>query len=470
METAALDIARTQFAVTTVFHMTWPLLSIGLSLMMVVMEILWLRTGNETYYRQIRFWSPIFLLTFGIGVASGVPLEFQFGTNWSRFSAAAGDFFGNVLAYEAAMSFALEAAFLAVFVFGWNRVSRGVHLFSGVMVAFGASLSAFWIMAANSWMQTPAGARMEGGRIVITDYFRALFSPDLPIAFAHIWAAAVETTLFFVCGVCAWYIIRKRNVSFFLQTFKVMAVVGIIVAPLQIFLGDASGLTVIRHQTAKAAAFEAHWVTNEPGVPASWVAVAWPDRDAQSNRWEIKIPYMLSLLATHTLRGQVTGLRDIPVGEQPPVTLPFYAFRIMVLLGVAMILLVAWALWKWLRKELREEAAPKHRVFWTLWIWALPAGFIATDCGWIVREVGRQPWVIFGILRTRDAVSPVGAAVSAASLALFIAAYTCLLGLFILFTRRILEKGPDLTSPLPAYRARNRAVRPGDAETSEGRM
>ena len=466
MTNPALDIARTQFAVTTAFHMLWPLLTIGLSLMIVGLEILWLRTGGETYYRQVRFWSKIFVLAFGIGVASGVPLEFQFGTNWSRFASATGGLFGNILAYEASMSFALEAAFLAVFIFGWNRVSRRLHLFSGIMVAFGASLSAFWIMAANSWMQTPAGVRMEGGRIAVTNYLRAVFSPDLAIAFIHIWVAAVETTLFFVGGICAWYIIRRRNVPFFLETFKVMVVVGILVAPLQVFLGDSSGLTVIEHQPAKAAAFEGHWVTNAPGVPAQWVALAWPDRAAQDNRWEIKVPYMLSILSTHTLRGRVAGLRDFAVSDQPPVALPFYAFRIMVLLGVAMILLVAWALWKWLRNGLGVENAAKHRLFWTLWLCALPAGFIASDCGWIVRETGRQPWIIYGLMRTSDGVSPVGAGAAGTSLALFIIAYAVLLGLFVLFTRRILQKGPDLASPLPE-RPGPRAAAGG--ETADGR-
>jgi len=232
MEAIALDLARAQFAVTTIFHMIWPLLSIGLSLMMVVMEILWLKTNNEIYYRQVRFWSAIFIMAFGIGVASGVPLELEFGTNWSRFSTVAGDIFGTILAFEAAMSFALEAAFLAIFFFGWGRVSKGVHLFSNIMVALGASLSAFWIMSSNSWMHTPAGIQMQGGKIVIINYLQAVFNPDLPIAFIHIWVASVETTLFFVAGICAWYILRKQNIDFFLKAFKVMVVIGILVAPL----------------------------------------------------------------------------------------------------------------------------------------------------------------------------------------------------------------------------------------------
>ncbi|MGD0354045.1 MAG: cytochrome ubiquinol oxidase subunit I [Dehalococcoidia bacterium] len=449
MEAIALDLARAQFAVTTIFHMIWPLLSIGLSLMMVVMEILWLKTNNEIYYRQVRFWSAIFIMAFGIGVASGVPLELEFGTNWSRFSTVAGDIFGTILAFEAAMSFALEAAFLAIFFFGWGRVSKGVHLFSNIMVALGASLSAFWIMSANSWMQTPAGVQMQGGKMVITNYLQAVFNPDLPIAFIHIWVASVETTLFFVAGICAWYILRKQNIDFFLKAFKVMVVIGILVAPLQVFLGDASGLAVLKNQPAKAAAMEAHWTTNPPDSSASWVAIGWPDQAAQKNVWEVKVPYMLSLLSDRSLTGQVTGLKDFPLSDQPPVTLPFYAFRIMVVLGILMVLLVLWALWLWYRRMLRSEAVAQNRLFWLFWIYALPSGFIATECGWIVREMGRQPWIIYGILRTSDGVSPIGVATVATSLAIFTLIYLVLLGLFVYFTRKILINGPDLTSPLP---------------------
>jgi cytochrome d ubiquinol oxidase subunit I len=457
MEYGAIDVARAQFAVTTIFHMLWPLLSIGLSLLMVVMEVLWLRTKDEMYYRQVRFWSILFILTFGIGVASGVPLEFQFGTNWSRFSAATGNIVGNLLAFEASMSFALEAAFLAVFIFGWNRVSKRMHLFSNIMVSFGASLSAFWIMAANSWMQTPAGMSLEGGKIAITNYLQATFNPDLPIAFTHIWVASIETTLFFVGGICAWYILRNRNVGFFLKAFKIMVIIGIVIAPLQIFLGDASGLTVVKHQPAKAAAMEAHWVTNPPDTAASWVLLAQPDQKEQDNSWEVKIPYMLSILSTHSAEGQVIGLKDFPPNDQPPVTLPFYAFRIMVLLGFVMLFLVLWAVWQWYRKRLRVESASKYRIFWNFWLYAIPAGFLATECGWIVREVGRQPWLVYGILRTSEGVSPVGITATATSLSLFIIVYLVLLALFVYFTSRILKRGPDMTSPLPTLRQPNSA-------------
>jgi cytochrome d ubiquinol oxidase subunit I len=454
LEITALGLARTQFAVTTLFHMLWPLLSIGLSLLMVVLEIMWQRTGNALYYRQVRFWSKIFLITFGIGVASGVPLEFQFGTNWSRFSASAGSLFGSVLAFEASMAFALEAAFLAVFIFGWDRVGKRMHLFSNVMVALGASLSAFWIMSANSWMQSPAGVVVQGGTIVITDYLKAVFNPDFPLAFIHMWVAAIETTLFFVAGVSAWYILRKRQVDFFLKSFKIMVIMGIVVAPLQVIVGDQYGLELLREQPAKAAAMEAHWVTNPPDTSASWVAIGWPNQQAQKNDWEITVPYMLSILDTHSLKSSVTGLKDFPVDEQPPVAPPFFAFRIMVVLGLLMVGLVLWALIMWWKKKLSEEAAPKFPIFWNCWLWALPVGFIATECGWIVREVGRQPWIIYHILRTSDGVSSIGIATAAASLILFIVIYMILLGLFIYFTRRILMQGPDLTSSLPVHKVK----------------
>jgi len=451
-----LILSRWQFAVTTIFHMIWPLLSIGVSLALVVMEILWLRTRQDEYYRQVRFWSKIFLLVFGIGVASGVPLEFQFGTNWSRFSIASGDLFGNILAFEASMSFALEAAFLAVFIFGWNRVSKGMHLFSNIMVAFGASLSAFWIMGANSWMQVPAGVKYSGGKIVITDYLRAVFNPGLPVAFTHIWFASVETSLFFMAGISAWYILRKRNVEFFLRAFKIALVLGIAAAPLQIFLGDQSGLSVLAHQPAKAAAMEAWWNTNPPGTSAPWSVVAWPDKAAQGNRFSLDIPYGLSLLAARRLTGQVTGLKEFPVEEQPPIALPYYAFRLMILLGFFMLALVIWALVEWAKGRLKPENAARRTILWKFWLYALPTGFIAAESGWVLREVGRQPWIIYGLMRTSDGVSPVGAGSAAATLAVFSIIYLALLVLFIVFTRRIMEKGPDLSSPVPGLSPRFR--------------
>lgn len=440
---SAVDISRAQFALTTIFHMIWPLLTIGLAVLIVVFEIMWLSTKDDSYARQVRFWSRIFILGFGIGVASGVPLEFQFGTNWARFSAASGALFGNILAFEASMSFALEAAFLAIMIFGRDRVSKGMHLFSSIMVAFGATLSAFWIMGANSWMQTPTGVRMEAGHVVITDYLRAVFNPALPISFLHIWVAAIETTLFFVGGVCAWHLLRGKNVDFFLKAFKVALIAGIVAAPLQIFLGDQSSVFIFHAQPAKSAAMEAAWQTNPQGTGAPWAVVAWPDPQAQDNRWAVEIPNLLSVLDTRTADGQVPGLRDFPRDQQPPVWLPFYAFRLMVLLGFVMLAFVIWAVVAWARGYFTAEKATRLKALWRWWFIAIPAGFLAAECGWVVREMGRQPWIIYGMMRTSDGVSPIAAGPAIATFCVFAALYAVLFVLFIVFMGRILRKGPE---------------------------
>jgi cytochrome d ubiquinol oxidase subunit I len=444
---APITFSRLQFAATTIFHILWPVLTIGLSFFMVLMEALWLKTGNKIYYRQVRFWSKIFILAFGIGVASGLPLEFQFGTNWSAFSKFSGDFFGNILGYEAATAFALEAAFLAIFMFGWKRVSPGIHLFSTIMVAFGASLSAFWIMAANSWMQIPQGVKIVDGKIAVTNYAKALFNPDLGISFSHMWVACISSTVFFVAGISAWNILKKKYVGFFLKSFKTAVIIAVFTAPLQVFLGDTSGRLINKIQPTKLAGTEAHWETNEPGTGASWSLVAWPDRSKERNVWALKIPYGLSLLTTHSLKGQVRGLKEFPPGDRPPIILPFYAFRLMVLLGFVMVFLAFWALWSWYRGRLEPGQEEKHKRFWTLWTWAIPAGFIATELGWIVREVGRQPWIIYNLMRTKEGAAKLTPSVVGGSLILYIVTYLALLTLFIIFTRRIMIGGPDMKEP-----------------------
>jgi cytochrome d ubiquinol oxidase subunit I len=259
----------------------------------------------------------------------------------------------------------------------------------------------------------------------------------------------VETSLFFMAGISAWNILRKRNVEFFLKAFKIALIMGIAAAPLQIFLGDQSGLSVLAHQPAKAAAMEAWWNTNLPGTSAPWSVVAWPDKAAQGNRFSLDIPYGLSLLAARSLTGQVVGLKDFPVEDQPPIALPYYAFRLMILLGFFMLALVIWALVEWAKGRLKPENAARRTILWKFWLYALPAGFIASESGWVLREVGRQPWIIYGLMRTSDGVSPVGAGSVATTLAIFSTVYLALLVLFIVFTRRIMEKGPDLASPVP---------------------
>jgi cytochrome d ubiquinol oxidase subunit I len=451
-------LSRLQFSFTIMFHILWPTLTIGLSLFLVLMEALWLKTGRERYYRHCRFWGTIFLLNFAIGVSSGVPMEFQFGTNWATFAAATGDFFGNILGFEAAMAFAMEAAFLAIMMFGWRRVSPGVHLLSTVLVAAGASLSAFWIMDANSWMQTPAGVEMRAGHLVPVNYLDAIFNEDVALAFSHMWVACLEISLFVIAGLSAWRILKEKNISFFLTSFKVAAAAAIVVAPLQIYLGDASGRLIARTQPAKVAAMESHWDTNPPGRGAPWALVALPDNVKEENRWAIRIPYLLSILTTHTMTGTVKGLRNFPPGDRPPILLPFYAFRIMVGLGFAMFFLMIWTVWAWARGLLSEGSAPSQKRLLLFWLLGIPAPYIAMEMGWIVREVGRQPWVVYGILRTERAASRLGAGSLHLSLLAYCVIYAILLILFLIFLRRIMLKGPDLESPLPGRGDRGTAT------------
>jgi cytochrome bd ubiquinol oxidase subunit I len=323
-------LSRLQFAITTLFHILWPVLTIGLSLFLVVTESLWLRTEEVAWYHHTRFWGRLFLLNFGIGVVTGLPLEFEFGTNWAAFSTAAGGFFGNMLGFEGAMAFMLEAGFLGIMMFGWQRVPRTMHLIATIMVAFGASMSAFWILVANSWMQTPAGGHMENGRFVLDSYLQAILNPDMPWGFSHMWVACLETSLFVIGGISAWYLLRGRHVAFFRKSFLLAAGLAVIVTPLQIWIGDSSGKVVFKEQPAKGAAIEGYWNTNPPGEAAAWAIVAWPDKAQQRNVWQVTIPGVLSWLATGSLRGQVIGLRDFAPNDQPPLLpLLFYAFRIM---------------------------------------------------------------------------------------------------------------------------------------------
>ncbi len=453
-------LSRLQFAITTLFHILWPVLTIGLSLFLVITEALWLRTGNIGWYHHCRFWSRLFLLNFGVGVVTGLPLEFEFGTNWGPFSQAAGGFFGNILGFEGAMAFMLEAGFLGVAMFGWNRVPRPMHLLATAMVAFGASLSAFFILVANSWMQTPAGGHFENGRFVVDSYLAAMFNPDMPWGVAHMWVACLETSLFVIGGISAWHILRGSNVVFFRRSFLLAAGLAVIVTPVQIWLGDSSGKAVFAYQPAKGAAIEGHWQTNPPGQPAAWAVVAWPNKAAQQNDWELRIPGVLSWLATGTSDGQVRGLREFAPTDQPPLLpLLFYAFRIMAAIGFGLFFLMLWTGWTWLRGRLDVLFIDANRWLLRAWVAAIPLGYIAVDTGWTVREVGRQPWIIYGVLRTHDAASvlPVGSV--GFTTAAFLAVDALLLILFVLFAIRIVRRGPDLALPPPAPEPRRIAAR-----------
>ena len=454
-------LSRLQFALTTAFHIIWPVLTIGLSLFIFAAEALWLRTGDAAWYRHARFWTKFFLLAFAVGVASGVPLEFQFGTNWSRFSAATGNFLGGILSVEATTGFMLESVFLYVMIAGWKRIPPRVHLFATGMVAFGASLSAFWIMVANSWMQTPAGGGMVDGVYHVTDRMAAIFNPDLPASFPHMWLACLTSTAFAVGGVSAWHLLRGKNAEFFLRSFKAAVLAALVLAPLQAGTGDLSGRTVAKTQPAKLAATEAHWNTNSPDEGAAWSIIAWPDPANERNVVELRVPYILSLLATHNPLGTVTGLKDIPRDERPPITILFYSFRIMIVTGTLMILAAFWALWAWRTGRLAPENVGKQRRLLKLFMILAPLSFLAVWTGWIMREVGRQPWILYGQLRTAEAATPLHPGTVGASLGGFGLVSVLLLGLFLVFSARILRKGPDMDlTPPRRYDATDGGGRP----------
>ncbi|WP_144113902.1 cytochrome ubiquinol oxidase subunit I [Paraburkholderia sp. BCC1886] len=455
-----LDLSRAQFAMTAIFHILWPILTISLSAFLVLIEVLWLRTGNVGYYHHARFWSKLLVLNFAVGVVSGIPMEFQFGTNWAGFSRYSGQFFGNILGFEGAMAFMLEAGFIGVMLLGWDRVPRGVHLFATSMVALGSSISAFWIMVANSWMQTPAGVTVENGRIVVTDYAAAIFNPDMVWGVTHMWVAAIETGMFVIAGISAWNLFKRRNPEFFARSFRIALLVLVFVAPIQIWLGDSSGGSVFATQPAKGAAIEGHWTTNKPGTAASWSLLAWPNQKEQRNDWSLDVPGMLSILATHTVHGEVKGLKDFAPADQPPaLPLLYYAFRVMAGIGFAFMVLAFWTAYVLRKIRGSLERLLEQRKLLLAWVLCIPLPYVAVEAGWIVREVGRQPWVVYGLLRTKDAVSTVAASSVTLSMAMFCAFYVVLLATFFVLARNWLRCGPDLALNPPA------AVKAKAAET-----
>lgn len=280
-------LSRMQFALTAIFHMLWPVLTTGMGIYLVIVEGLWLRTRNPDYYYHARFWAKFYVLNFGIGVATGIPMEFQFGTNWAPFSEAVGNFFGSVIGFEAAWAFMLEAAFLGIMLFGWERVNSTIHYFATIMVALGANLSTLWILTANSWMQTPAGGEMVEDKFVVHDYFQAILNPSMVNSVLHMFFATLETSLFVIGGISAWYIFNRRHQAFFAKSFKVVLATAIAVAPLQIYIGHLSGEQVYHNQPSKLAAMEAQWNSTPAGQPADWSLLAIPNETVQQNDWEI---------------------------------------------------------------------------------------------------------------------------------------------------------------------------------------
>lgn len=445
-------LSRMQFALTATFHMLWPVLTTGMGIYLVIVEGLWLKTRNPDYYHHARFWAKLYILNFGIGVATGLPMEFQFGTNWAPFSEAVGDFFGSILGFEASMAFMLEAGFLGIMLFGWERVNPKIHYFATIMVAFGANLSTFWILAANSWLQTPAGGEIVNGKFVVDDYFKAILNPFMFNSVSHMFFATLETSLFVIGGISAWYILNNRHEAFFARSLKIVLAVAIAVTPLQIYIGHLSAEQVAHYQPTKLAAMEAKWETSPAGHPAPWSVVALPNNKTEQNDWELSIPNGLGYILEfkQKLSEPVLGLKEWKPEDRPRmVGLIFYAFRIMSGIGFFLAGLMGISVIQWLRGKLSPEAIVQQKWLLRTWILAAPLGYIAVESGWIVRCVGRQPWVVYGQIRTADGVSNLPASEVLTSLLIFAGIYTTLFFCALFFGSRIIRQGPNLDLPVP---------------------
>jgi cytochrome bd ubiquinol oxidase subunit I len=444
----AVQLARAQFGFTIAFHIIFPAFSIGLASYLAVLEGLWLRTGRPVYLDLFRYWLKIFSIGFGMGVVSGVVLSYQIGTNWSGYAQRTGPVLGPLLGYEVLSAFFLEAGFLGVMLFGMNKVGRGLHFLATCIVAFGSLISAFWILAANSWMQTPRGYSIApDGRFLPVDWAAIIFNPSFFVRFPHMVLASYLSVAFVVGAVGAWHLLKSEGRNAGARTMFGMAMwMAALVGPAQIFMGDLHGLNTLHYQPAKVAALEGHWDTERR---AGEILIGFPDMKTETTRYAVTIPLLGSLILTHDLNGEVPGLKQVPPADRPDSPLLFWTFRIMVGIGFLMAGLGLWSLLRRWQGRLFEDR-------WLLRAALLmgPAGFVAVICGWMTTEVGRQPFTVYGLLRTTDSVSPIGAPGVAASLLAFIAVYTLVFGAGVLFILRLMahapepgELGPDASKP-----------------------
>ena len=435
MSLDAVLLSRVQFVWVVALHILLPAFTVGLASYIAVLEGLHFFTGRAVYLRLSQFWLKLFAISFGMGVVSGIVMPFQFGTNWSRFSDVTADIIGPLLAYEGLMAFFLEAGFLGVLLFGRARVPPWAHLVAAIMVAVGTLFSTFWILAANSWMQTPAGFSVVDGRFFPADWFAVIFSPSFPYRLTHTAMAFFITTALVVAGVAAYHLragrFREEGVVMLKQAFGLLT----LLVPLQILIGDLHGLNTLEYQPVKIAAMEANWET-QSRMPLLLFAL--PDEQTETNRLEVGIPAVGSIILRHDRDGVVPGLKEFSPQVRPPVAIPFFAFRAMVGIGVLTLMLVAWGWWVWRRNVFMEA-----RGFLKCCELASPLGFVAVIAGWVTTEVGRQPWVVYGLMRTKDAVTPslTGADVLV-SLAIYAVAYVAIFGAGGYFLVRLLRAGP----------------------------
>ena len=432
-------LARIQFGFTVSFHIIFPTISIGLAMFLAIVEGLWLKTGDALYLQIYRFWLGIFAMAFGVGVVTGIVLSFEFGLGFARFGQIAGPAIGPMIALEVLTSFFLEAGFLGIMLFGLHRVGPKLHFAATCMVALGTLLSASWILSANSWMQTPDGIAMQNGHLVVTDWLRVIVNPSWLYRLPHMLVAAYLTGSFLVAGVGAWYLLQGKYESFGRRTVSIGTAFATVLIAGQVFLGDMVYGTMLQHQPAKMQAAEGFWEKqSQSPAPYYWIIV--PDQQNQRNRFALGIPYLGSIWLTHSLDGRVAGLKNTPPERQPTMAWVFYGFRVMYGIAILMFGLCVASLWlRW-----------QGRLFTTRWflralVVMAPSGVVATLGGWYVAETGRQPWVIYGILRTADAVSPVPAGALLSTLVAFICIYSVFMTAFLVFARHMIRRGPELS-------------------------
>jgi cytochrome d ubiquinol oxidase subunit I len=430
----ALLLARMQFAANMTFHILFPTISIALGWTLLFLRWRWLRTRDAAWLGAYRFWTKVFALTFALGVVSGITMSFQFGTNWPGFMMTVGNIAGPLLGYEVLTAFFLEASFLGIMLFGHDRVSERAHLVATFLVAFGTTLSAFWILALNSWMQTPTGHEVIDGQFHVTRWPEVIFNPSFPYRLSHVLLASGLTVAFLLAGVSAWQLLRGKANTSTPKTLRVGLTLGALLIPLQIVVGDMHGLNTLEHQPQKVAAMEAVWQT-ERGAPLLLFAL--PDETTRSNRFEIGIPRGASLILTHDAQGEIRGLDDFK-GVHPPVAPLFFGFRIMVGTGVLM-LAASWAgLWLYCRRGWVAQALPRS-LLWLLTALSF-SGWVATLAGWYVTEIGRQPFVVHGLVRTAEVASGVEAPLIALTLALYATVYLGLIVAYVGVIRYMAEK------------------------------
>lgn len=427
-------LSRIQFAFSIGFHILFPTLNLGLAVFLVIMEGVWLKTRNPVYLRLCKFWTKIFALTFGMGVVSGIVLAYQIGTNFGPFIARFGNVIGALFAYETLTAFFLEAGFLGVMLFGWKKVSPTLHFMATLLVGVGTTVSAFWIMSANSWMQAASGYHVLDGQYIVDSWASVVFNPMFLPRMAHMILASYTTTCFVIAAVSAYYLMKHRHINLATIGLSFAMWAALVVVPLQIFLGDAVGLLVHKYQPLKTAAMEGVWETQK-GAPL--LLFAWPSQQQQKNELTIGIPKLASLINTHRWDGELLGLKSVERADQPLVAPVFFSFRIMVGIGVLMLLTAALALLLRYRERLYTS-----RRFHQWCFFMAPLGFLASISGWLTAEIGRQPWIVYHLMRTRDAVSAIGIEEVIISLLLLVLVYGIIFGFYLYYLFKMIRTGP----------------------------